>query len=271
MERGSGLFQSFEGDVLNNAGPFAGQLGVGAISGYCSGVALKTFGRGAATLAGAGFMLVQGLAYSGYLDVKWSKVERDVLVALDVDRDGKLTAADAQLLFNKLQSVLKFNVPGASGFSAGLVYAISGGIVRTAVAAGAVSAGTVLSTAHMYTNSDWFHSVLKRTAPDLSEKLEAKMDRSAYTRGMEQLARLRDRTGRSVSGILRGDSGGGESYGLEALRREEAKLRQERDVLAAERALSARKRDVLARINADITAIEQAKKAVKAVRKRRKE
>mmetsp|Transcript_3587 Transcript_3587/g.9168 ORF Transcript_3587/g.9168 Transcript_3587/m.9168 type:complete len:221 (+) Transcript_3587:124-786(+) len=117
--------------LADNAGPIAGQLSTGALFGYCSGFALQKAGSVAAVMVGAGFTFLQGLAYYGYIDVNWRKVEGDLLSRLDFDGDGEITVKDAHAAFQHLEKVLLFNLPAGAGFTSGLLYGM-GGHVRTA-------------------------------------------------------------------------------------------------------------------------------------------
>eukprot|EP00735_Rhodelphis_limneticus_P005601 TRINITY_DN1751_c0_g1::TRINITY_DN1751_c0_g1_i1::g.25145::m.25145 TRINITY_DN1751_c0_g1::TRINITY_DN1751_c0_g1_i1::g.25145 ORF type:complete len:213 (-),score=58.63,sp/Q4RY26/FUND1_TETNG/37.76/1e-08,FUN14/PF04930.10/1.5e+03,FUN14/PF04930.10/5e-20,EF-hand_7/PF13499.1/0.003,EF-hand_5/PF13202.1/0.046,EF-hand_6/PF13405.1/0.058,EF-hand_1/PF00036.27/0.13,DUF543/PF04418.7/0.2,DUF543/PF04418.7/4.2e+03,EF-hand_8/PF13833.1/0.26 TRINITY_DN1751_c0_g1_i1:413-1051(-) len=109
--------QQWISGVISDLGP---KLSLGMVMGVCSGYALKRIGQNVAMAVGVGFMSLQGLAYMGYIDIKWGKVAGDVEKALDTDGDGKLTQADAKNAFNKLLSILTAGLPGASGFASGM-------------------------------------------------------------------------------------------------------------------------------------------------------
>ena len=63
--------------MLNTLMPIGGQLSFGSAAGYCAGYALRVGGRIAAVGVGSAFILVQSLAYMGYVDVDYNKAERD--------------------------------------------------------------------------------------------------------------------------------------------------------------------------------------------------
>lgn len=88
-----------------DVGPLAGQIAMGSLFGYCSAYALRTAGRVLSFAVGAGFIGLQGLAYMGYVDVNWHRVERDYIKMLDLDKDGKVTVQDAQLLVGHVNQV----------------------------------------------------------------------------------------------------------------------------------------------------------------------
>lgn len=102
--------------------PMGGQLTLGSTLGFCSGYALRIVGRAAAVGVGGAFMFIQGLAYTGYIQVDWRKVEKDYLRALDKDGDGKVTARDFEHIGRRTVDALAFNLPAGAGFTAGLAY-----------------------------------------------------------------------------------------------------------------------------------------------------
>lgn len=89
--------------------------------GICTGIAMKRIGNGAAAAIGVGFICLQGLSYAGYIKIDFGKVQKDVTKLVDANGDGKVDSSDLKLYWNKLQDVLSYNLPGASGFSAGVV------------------------------------------------------------------------------------------------------------------------------------------------------
>lgn len=88
--------------------------------GICTGVAMKRIGNGAAAAIGMSFVGLQILSYLGYITIDYKKVTQDASTLLDADGDGQLTHNDAVVLWNKVKDVLSYNLPSASGFSAGL-------------------------------------------------------------------------------------------------------------------------------------------------------
>jgi len=107
---------------LNPAVEVGSSLSFGGICGYCAGMFLKKVGRAAAVTCGAVFVLFQLAALKGYVEVRWDRIERDVMDALDLKRDGKLDSRDTQFALQKLVSVLTANMASTSvGFSAGLL------------------------------------------------------------------------------------------------------------------------------------------------------
>jgi uncharacterized membrane protein (Fun14 family) len=84
----------FIDSLVAMAGPLAGQLSLGTAMGLCSGYALKVIGKAGAFTVGVFFIVIQGLSYCGYIEVKWAKVIGDAEKKLDTDGDGKVGLND---------------------------------------------------------------------------------------------------------------------------------------------------------------------------------
>eukprot|EP00123_Amoebidium_parasiticum_P019949 comp38453_c0_seq1/m.47354 comp38453_c0_seq1/g.47354 ORF comp38453_c0_seq1/g.47354 comp38453_c0_seq1/m.47354 type:complete len:166 (-) comp38453_c0_seq1:355-852(-) len=106
----------------NPALPFAGAVSFGAITGFCSGYTTAKLGKGAALIFGGVFMTFQAAAWNGYVVVNWDKVEKDVMSALDVNKDGKVDMDDARFAASRTIEILTSNTGGAmGGFTAGFI------------------------------------------------------------------------------------------------------------------------------------------------------
>ena len=130
---------------------YPSQIGFGFISGWCTGFALKKAGKVAAMGAGSLFILLQSLAYSGYINLNYGKIETDVgsssvcaplwaqpararaCVCLQVtsvfdrNKDGKIDVEDAKVAFDDIMQVVGFNMPSGGGFTAGVVAGLAKG------------------------------------------------------------------------------------------------------------------------------------------------
>eukprot|EP00286_Rhodomonas_abbreviata_P021531 CAMPEP_0181296708 /NCGR_PEP_ID=MMETSP1101-20121128/4848_1 /TAXON_ID=46948 /ORGANISM="Rhodomonas abbreviata, Strain Caron Lab Isolate" /LENGTH=97 /DNA_ID=CAMNT_0023401591 /DNA_START=127 /DNA_END=416 /DNA_ORIENTATION=- len=71
--------------------PTLQKLGFGGVMGICTGVAMKRLGNNAAAVVGAGFVVLQGLSYLGYIQIDYDKVTKDAQTLVDADGDGKIT------------------------------------------------------------------------------------------------------------------------------------------------------------------------------------
>merc|ERR1719291_876449 len=88
---------------------------MGSILGFTSGFALKKISSGAAVIFGGLFAIQQGLAYAGYVNVNWKKVEADLTTLLDVNKDGKIDEKDYGVAYKKVLEVLQYNGAGCGG------------------------------------------------------------------------------------------------------------------------------------------------------------
>uniref|UniRef100_U3IX42 FUN14 domain containing 1 n=2 Tax=Anas TaxID=8835 RepID=U3IX42_ANAPP len=67
-----------------NSGPIvekysvATQIVMGGVTGWCAGFLFQKVGKLAATAVGGGFLLLQIASHSGYVQVDWKRVEKDV-------------------------------------------------------------------------------------------------------------------------------------------------------------------------------------------------
>ena len=99
--------------------PVAGQLTFGAVAGFLSGYALKKVGRVLAFLLGILFVTLQLLAYAGYIEVKWTRIQQDVEPFLNQD--------SLEGLWNEALKVLTYNFPFAASFTAGFIWGLKRG------------------------------------------------------------------------------------------------------------------------------------------------
>ncbi|KAL7554547.1 hypothetical protein ACHAWF_018009 [Thalassiosira exigua] len=112
--------------ILIASKPFLKKLTFSSFVGYCSAVTAKKIGKGVAFVAGLGFIALQGLAHSGFIDVNWKQVEKSVVAAVDTDNDGEITEKDLKRYLEKVKAILTNNIPDASGFGLGFMYGLKG-------------------------------------------------------------------------------------------------------------------------------------------------
>mmetsp|Transcript_8509 Transcript_8509/g.15380 ORF Transcript_8509/g.15380 Transcript_8509/m.15380 type:complete len:136 (-) Transcript_8509:346-753(-) len=101
--------------------PLLSKLTFSSFMGYCSAFTAKKIGKGMMFIAGLGFMTLQGLAYTGWVDVNWKEVEKSVVNKIDADNDGAITEKDLRLYWKKATRILTQNIPDASGFGVGFM------------------------------------------------------------------------------------------------------------------------------------------------------
>lgn len=70
------------------------------------------------------FIMAQTAAYNGYIDIKWGKVQKDMIAKVDPNGDGKIDSEDVKLWYRKLLKIMKTNLPSSAGFSSGFALGI---------------------------------------------------------------------------------------------------------------------------------------------------
>lgn len=108
--------------------PIVSKLGFGGMLGASAGYALKKIGKIAAFGTGCLFILFQGAAYAGYIDIHWNAVEAKVQEQLDLDGDGKVDMKDAVVVWKRyIKPMLTYHLPSAGGFSLGFFLGLKHG------------------------------------------------------------------------------------------------------------------------------------------------
>ncbi|KAG0282277.1 FUN14 domain-containing protein 1 [Linnemannia gamsii] len=103
------------------------ELTFGMAMGLCSGYLFKKLGKLMMLVVGLGFVSLQLLVNSGYIQVNWKKVESRFVDQFDVDRDGKVTVNDAKHGFRWLMNLLTKNFQFKSTFVGGFVLGFKNG------------------------------------------------------------------------------------------------------------------------------------------------
>mmetsp|Transcript_31616 Transcript_31616/g.51016 ORF Transcript_31616/g.51016 Transcript_31616/m.51016 type:complete len:170 (+) Transcript_31616:60-569(+) len=98
----------------------------GTVSGFCSGVAARKVGGAAASFCGMAFIGAQVAQHYGFIIINWEKLEEAAKIALDQNNDGKLTAADGEILSKRAMAILQEQIPLCrrlcGWFSVGVAY-----------------------------------------------------------------------------------------------------------------------------------------------------
>jgi len=87
-------------------------LSYGFFAGYLSGFALKKIGRAASLTFGVGFVILQTLAYQGYVDVNHDKLAKQIEGVLDRNGDGVVDGEDLKSVVDELRRVVGFGIEG---------------------------------------------------------------------------------------------------------------------------------------------------------------
>ena len=93
--------------------------------GFCAGRATLSAGNAASVAVGVAFVFLSTLQQGGYITIDYAKLERDVRGIADVNKDGKIDAADYNLISSRFIKLLSDNGAGtlsgvAAGFALGL-------------------------------------------------------------------------------------------------------------------------------------------------------
>lgn len=104
---------------LQTVFPFVEQLGFGAVAGFAAGFALKKVGKLVAIAVGLLFVIVQVLAYYGYVSINWGAVQSSV--------DPMLTPTALGAAWKTVLSVLTYNIAFAAAFVPSFVWGLKRG------------------------------------------------------------------------------------------------------------------------------------------------
>ncbi|KAL7369675.1 hypothetical protein ABVT39_005213 [Epinephelus coioides] len=114
----------------NNSGPIAEkysvatQIAMGGVTGWCAGYLFQRVGKIAATAVGGGFLLLQARIanHSGYVQVDWKKVEKDVNKAKKhLKKKANKAAPEINTFIEEVKATdfIKRNIVLSSGFVGG--------------------------------------------------------------------------------------------------------------------------------------------------------
>lgn len=104
---------------LETLAPVLGQLTFGALAGFAAGYALKKIGKVAAVALGIFFILIQLLAYYGFVEVNWLQIQESV--------DPFLKPDSLEGLWRNVLDLLTLNLPFAAAFIPGLLLGLRRG------------------------------------------------------------------------------------------------------------------------------------------------
>ncbi|KAG7268842.1 hypothetical protein CRUP_023962 [Coryphaenoides rupestris] len=118
----------------NNSGPVvekysvATQIMMGGVTGWCAGYLFQRVGKIAATAVGGGFLLLQIANHSGYVQVDWKKVEKDVNKAKrHLKKKAKKAAPEINSFIEEVKATdfIKRNIVVSSGFMGGFLLGLA--------------------------------------------------------------------------------------------------------------------------------------------------
>ena len=93
---------------LQTVAPYLEQLGLGLVAGFVAGYAFKKLGKLVAVAVGALFIVLQVLAFQGFVTIHWGEVQARV--------DPLLQAESLNAAWSGLLTILTYNLTFAGGF-----------------------------------------------------------------------------------------------------------------------------------------------------------
>ncbi|XP_028810308.1 FUN14 domain-containing protein 1-like [Denticeps clupeoides] len=121
----SRLFGSSSGPIAEKYS-VATQIMMGGVSGWCAGYLFQRVGKVAATAVGGGFLLLQIANHSGYVQVDWKKVEKDVNSAKKhLKKKAKKAAPEINSVLEEATEFVKRNIVISSGFVGGFLLGLA--------------------------------------------------------------------------------------------------------------------------------------------------
>lgn len=104
---------------LRSVLPWVEQIAFGVVAGFVAGYALKKVGKFVALALGLIFIVIQLLAWSGFVNVNWLRVQESV--------DPLLQADSLERTWRGLLSLLTYNIPFAAAFVPAFIIGIRRG------------------------------------------------------------------------------------------------------------------------------------------------
>lgn len=115
-----------------NSGPVAEkysvatQIAIGGASGWCAGYLFQKVGKVAATAVGGGLLMLQIAHNSGYIQVDWKRVEKDVNKAKKQLKKGTDKAGpELNTFVEKSTEFVKKNIVVTGGFIGGFLLGLA--------------------------------------------------------------------------------------------------------------------------------------------------
>ncbi|XP_026073619.1 FUN14 domain-containing protein 1 [Carassius auratus] len=116
----------------NSTGPIAekysvaSQIMMGGVTGWCAGYLFQRVGKIVATAVGGGFLLLQIANHSGYVQVDWRKVEKDVNKAKKhLKKKANKAAPELNSFIEDSTEFVKRNIVISGGFVGGFLLGLA--------------------------------------------------------------------------------------------------------------------------------------------------
>uniref|UniRef100_A0A8C5P7Q8 FUN14 domain-containing protein 1 n=1 Tax=Leptobrachium leishanense TaxID=445787 RepID=A0A8C5P7Q8_9ANUR len=116
----------------HNSGPLtekysvATQIVMGGVTGWCAGFLFQKVGKLAATAVGGGFLLLQIASHSGYVQIDWKRVEKDVNKAKSkIKKQANKSAPELNTFIEESTDFFKKNIVVSGGFVGGFLLGLA--------------------------------------------------------------------------------------------------------------------------------------------------
>uniref|UniRef100_A0ABI7VTV0 FUN14 domain containing 1 n=1 Tax=Felis catus TaxID=9685 RepID=A0ABI7VTV0_FELCA len=104
----------------------ATQIVMGGVTGWCAGFLFQKVGKLAATAVGGGFLLLQIASHSGYVQIDWKRVEKDVNKAKrQIKKRANKAAPEINNIIEEATEFIKQNIVISSGFVGGFLLGLA--------------------------------------------------------------------------------------------------------------------------------------------------
>lgn len=104
----------------------ATQIVMGGVTGWCAGFLFQKVGKLAATAVGGGFLLLQVASHSGYVQIDWKRVEKDVNKAKrQIKKRANKAAPEINNIIEEATDFIKQNIVISSGFVGGFLLGLA--------------------------------------------------------------------------------------------------------------------------------------------------
>mmetsp|Transcript_10033 Transcript_10033/g.13655 ORF Transcript_10033/g.13655 Transcript_10033/m.13655 type:complete len:231 (+) Transcript_10033:271-963(+) len=107
---------------VETIGKAALRAGFGGLLGFCAGYAAKQVTKVVVLTAGVLFIILQGLAYAGFININWTKLKAALMNLVSSEKNGQVSTEDLKGLLKGTFSILQYNLPQATSFVPGFYY-----------------------------------------------------------------------------------------------------------------------------------------------------
>ncbi|KAM4854783.1 FUN14 domain-containing protein 1-like [Thomomys bottae] len=99
---------------------------LGGVTGWCAGFLFQKVGKLAATAVGGGFLLLQIASHSGYVQIDWKRVEKDVSQAKrQIQKRANKAAPHVNTMVGEATEFIRQNMVVSTGFVGGFVIGLA--------------------------------------------------------------------------------------------------------------------------------------------------